>query len=123
MCKFWKPEKCNHHFPELNKRKNNIRLIARFFTPNKIATMLVLAVMGVGFIYLMETNIGATKGYKINDLGKKAEELKQEYDKLNLQYIESQSMANIINKTSDLNLVAIDDIEVINQLGSAVAFR
>ena len=84
---------------------------------------MVLATIGIGFTYLIQTNVVVTEGYKIRDLQQKADGLKQEHDKLNLQYIGLQSMANVINKTSNLNLVAIDKMEAVNPLGSAVALR
>lgn len=123
MCKFWKQEKCNHHFPELNKKKGLARFSELALSPSRLATVMIAVAVVVGISYLMQTNGSATDGYKIKDLEKRSAELKQENEKLNLEYIELQSMANVVDKVSNLSLVAIGDAEVVSPMASAVALR
>ena len=63
MCKFWKREKSNHHFPELNKRKDLSAFIKSCGRPLVAGPLLLAIVFVFGFLYLVQTNINATKGY------------------------------------------------------------
>lgn len=123
MCKFWKREKCNHHFPELNKRKDFRAFLKSCSRPLVAAPVLLSIVFIFGFLYLIQTNINATKGYKIKELEKQLTMLEKENKKLRLDYIELQSMANIIDKSAKLNLVPAGNIEVITDGGSFVALK
>jgi cell division protein FtsL len=123
MCRDWKQKGSNHHFPELNRKRKISKMMVKFFTPSRVTMVMVAFTVIVGVTYLMQTNIAATKGYKIKDLEKNINELQERNKKLNLKYIELQSMANVIDSVSDLNLVATDNIEVITPVGSAVALR
>lgn len=98
-------------------------MLVEFFSWQKTASVLVAVSFMIGFVYLVQTNISATKGYEIKDLEQKLEILKEKNDKLNLQYIELQSVANITNEVSNLNLVASSDVDVVTPLGSSVALR
>jgi len=115
--------KCNHHFPELNKKKKIIKSILKFFTPNKINAIAIILVLIIGLTYLVQTNVTAVNGYKIKSLKDKLSQLQVENKKLNLTYIELQSMANVIGQVPDLNLVAAENIEIITPIGSTVALR
>jgi len=123
MSPFLKPEKCNHHFPELNKRAVTLRLVLGFFTTKRLAVVMASLVFIVAWAYTMQINVSATQGYQIKDLNSQVEELKETNIKLNLKYIELQAMANIINSVEGLNLVAIDRMEIINPADSSVALR
>ena len=123
MCRDWKLQKCNHHFPELNKKKKIIKSILKFFTPNKINAIAIILVLIIGLTYLVQTNVTAVNGYKIKSLKDKLSQLQVENKKLNLTYIELQSMANVIGQVPDLNLVAAENIEIITPIGSTVALR
>lgn len=123
MCRDWKKEGRNHHFPELNKRGKTFKAIVKFFTPTKISTVVVALTIVIGVTYLMQTNVAATKGYKIKDLEKQINQLEERNTKLNLKYIELQSMASVIEQVPGLNLVPSENVEVITPIGSAVALR
>lgn len=123
MCKFWRREKCNHHFPELNKRKDVLAFIKSGFRPLVAGPALLSLVVFFGFLYLVQTNINATKGYKIKDLEKQLTLLQKDNKKLKLDYVELQSMASIIDKSAELNLVPAGRVEVITVGGSAMALR
>jgi hypothetical protein len=123
MCNSWKREKCNHHFPELNGKRKLLCFVAIIFNLRTIMVgLFVFAVTG-GLFYLTQTNISATRGYEMEALDEKMEALKEENKKLNLQYIELQSMANIVEQVKDMNLVATAEVDTISSLGSAVALR
>jgi len=123
MCRDWKQDGCNHHFPELNKKRNILKKVCGIFTPSRISFMVIALTLFIGVTYLMQANVSATKGYEIKDLENKVKELKEDNSKLNLKYVELQSMANIIEQVPSLNLVATENIEIITPIGSAVALR
>lgn len=123
MCKFWKLEKSNHHFPELNQRRQRQRLVFKFLNKKSSAVLLVILTAALGLAYLAQINLSATKGYQIKDLQDKLEALKIENKKLNLQYVESQSIAKVVSQVDGLGLVASGRIEILTPVGSAVALN
>lgn len=123
MCREWRKAECNHHFPELRNKRNILKSLASFFTPKKLSMVIVLLTFVVTGAYLMQINLTATKGYEIKDLENKLNQLQADNKKLNLSYIELQSMANILEQVSKLNLVATENLEIINPSDSVVALR
>jgi predicted PurR-regulated permease PerM len=123
MCKFWKKEKCNHHFPELNQRRQRLEHFRRYFSGARLTLIIVGMIAVLGLIYLTQTNTVATKGYQIRDLEQQLATLKEENKKLNLQYIEQQSIANISSQVAGLNLVPAGEVEIISPIGSTMALR
>jgi len=123
MGKFWNTEQHNHHFPELNTRRQKIAFILSLFAPTKLAVVMVVLTVVVGFTYLTQTNLVATKGYEIKELDEKLTVLQDQNRQLNLNYIELQSMAKVIEEAENLNLVASNNVDVITPLGSSVALR
>jgi len=87
------------------------------------ALMLVL-VLGGGFMYVVKTSSLSTKGYEINDLEQQLELLEQENQRLELQIASYRSMNSIQNRLVSLNMVeAGGNVEYISLAGSAVAMR
>lgn len=123
MGRFWRREKSNHHFPELNPKKGFASLTACFFCGMKGTSLVVAITVLVGVAYLMQTNITATRGYQVNDLKRQLADLQETSTKLNLNYIQLQSMANIVNGASKSDLVPISRVEVISPIESIVAMR
>lgn len=123
MCRDWKLGKCNHHFPELKKKTRIIKTILGFCTSEKMSLVAIVSVFLIGAIYLMQINITSTDGYKIKDLEKRINQLQTDNKKLNLAYIELQSMAKVMAEVPNLNLVASDKIEIITPAGSTVVMR
>lgn len=123
MCKFFKPQSFNHHFPELKKKHQLKQLVVGFFTGKRVAALLAVLILVLGFSYLTQTNKTVTKGYQIRELEQKLDQLQEKNEKLNLEYIELQSMANITKQVSNMNLVAEGQVEIISSLGSQVALR
>jgi len=123
MCKFWKREKCNHHFPELNNRRDLPGFFKSCLRPWVAAPLLLAVVFFFGFIYLTQTNVTATEGYQIKDLEKQLTLLQNDNKKLKIDYIQLQSMANIIDKSAKLNLVPAGKVEIISDGGSVMALK
>lgn len=123
MCKEWRNNKSNHHFPELNKKGKSVRIVKSLFSWSKITVLLVTLICVIGLTYLIQTNMAATQGFKMKELNQKVNELREQNKKLNLEYIELQSVANITEEVSNLNLVATDNLEIITPLGSSMALK
>ena len=123
MCKDWKQGGCNHHYPELKRKRNILRNILSLFTPARMSVVVVAFTLVVGISYLMQINVTATKGYQIKELEKQISQLTENNKKLNLKHIELQSMANVIEQVPSLNLVVTENIETITPIGGVVAMR
>ncbi len=123
MCGLWKKEKANHHFPELNKRGKLLKSAWAVFNWKRTMMALVSLSIVFGVAYLMQTNNVATRGYQIQGLQNKIRDLKTENEKLQQQYVRLQSMSNVISQASGLNMVAVEKMEVVSNLGSAVALK
>ncbi len=123
MCKFWKKERCNHHFPELNRHNKICLLATKLFSWPRLATVSVTLTVVIGLIYFFQTNQTSIRGYKIKELENRAAQLQAANKKLILENVSLQSMANVVEKAPQLDLVAIDRVEVINAIGSTVALR
>ena len=123
MCRFWKREKCNHHFPELNKRRDFLGFLRVCLNPWMAGPILLAVIFVFGFLYLIQTNITATKGYQIKDLESQLTLLQKENKQLKLDYIGMQSIANITEKSATLNLVPAGKVEIITDMGSSMALR
>ena len=123
MCREWRKAECNHHFPELRNKKNILKSLISLITPKKLIMVIVSLTFVITGAYLMQVNLTATKGYEIKDLEGRLSKLQEDNKKLNLSYIELQSMANILEQVPKLNLVATDNLEIINPADSVVALR
>ena len=80
--------------------------------------LLVVLICIFGVIYIFEVNNVATQGYQIRDLEQKAQELRENNEKLKLKEAELRSMYNIEQKTKDLNMVAPKDVSYISLPGN-----
>ncbi|MFA5124334.1 MAG: hypothetical protein WC473_00705 [Patescibacteria group bacterium] len=113
MCKFWKKEKCNHHFKEL-KTKINWRLqVWNSLTGKRslIGIYVVAAILGI--VYLTQTNLTATIGYQIKDLENGITKLQSENGRLTINYLKLQSMDQITASAVDFNLVPAGSPEIV----------
>ena len=77
----------------------------------------------LGTAYLAQTNTAATRGYQIDGLETRLDELKEANKKLNLEYVEMQSMAQVIDRVKGLNMVSVSEMEILSPNGSSVALR
>jgi len=124
MGKFWRLERSNHHFPEfLKKKKNFCGLLKRLLSPTLSSALIFSLALVLGLAYLWQTNLNATLGYQINDLQQQLDQLQLDNKKLNLSYIESQSMVNIVSRSADYNLVPITNLETVVPPTSALALK
>lgn len=98
-------------------------MLLSLVTPKKLSLVIVSLTFVITGAYLMQINLTATKGYEIKDLESRLNQLQEENKKLNLSYVELQSMANILEQVPKLNLVATENIEILTPAGSVVALR
>jgi cell division protein FtsL len=123
MCKFFKKEANNHHFPELKRTSRLLAIAQRFVTGSRVTVVMLGITVIVGVSYFLQTNVSATQGYQIRTLEQQLGELKDSNSDLKLKYIELQSMANVIDQAAELQLVATGNVEIVVPGSGAVARR
>ena len=81
------------------------------FDLKTLVIVVTLLIVTTGFLYLIEVNSAATKGYEIKDLEKEMDQLKEKNEKLRLSVIELQSIQKVNERVADLSMVAIKNVE------------
>lgn len=127
MSPLWKKlrrrESANHHFPELAS-SNDLR--SWFWNLTRCrSSLLALIALNIlaGFFYLTQTNLSATSGIEIRQLETQLARLQDENAKLNLSYINLQSMDQIVSGAASLKLVPADNVEIISADPGAIALN
>lgn len=123
MCKFWKQEKTNHHFPELRRERRWWSWLKRQLTFSRLTKGTIGLTVVVASIYFIQTNLTATQGYQIQALEEQRQILVENNKKLEGEYVQLQSMARLIAAADHLQMVPIDQAEVITPTDSVVALR
>ncbi len=94
-----------------HKRKSNME-VSR--TPSRAKKCLAVSLLSLlsllTVVYIILTNAVATKGYEIKSLEQQSADLREAYEKLELQAAELQDVSRL-NKLEDMGLVAVDKIE------------
>jgi hypothetical protein len=124
MCKFWKKfckiEGKNHHFPELASKNDLINNLLNFTCKKTgILTVLIMTLIAGG-IYLAQTNITATYGFKIRDLEKELVELENENKRLSLDYSRLQSIEKINQAVAYFKLVPMNNPETLTVINNNI---
>lgn len=127
MSPHWKKiqylQKANHHFPEL-AASHNVRSWFWNLTGYRNSLFILLVINFIaGIFYLTQTNLTATSGYQIKSLETELADLTEQNKNFNLSYIRLQSMDQIINGASSMQLVPADNAETIEAGGSIVAIN
>lgn len=106
-----------------NKYKDKKRKTKINFSFNFLTVLCAAALIFIGAFYLYEVNSAAVKGYKIKELEKKVEVLKEENKKFSNLQADYESMQNTHERTLGLNMVESRDIEYITVMSGGVAKR
>lgn len=85
--------------------------------------LLVVAIVAVGFSYLVTIVSISTHGFKIKDLERRIEELKLENKKLNLQAAEAQAPQRIEEWVKTSGMVAASPVQYVSATTGVVAAR
>jgi|WetSurMetagenome_2_1015567.scaffolds.fasta_scaffold190854_1 hypothetical protein len=80
--------------------------------------LLVSLICVAGVLYIFEVNNAATQGYKIQNLEKEVQELKNNNEKLKIKEAELRSMYNIEERTKDLNMTVPKDVSYLTLPGN-----
>lgn len=78
-----------------------------------LAIVLVACIILALFIYIFQVNSLASKGYKINGLKKKIEQLEDENKTLRINISNLKSINSLQTKTKDFNMVEAENIEYV----------
>lgn len=95
---------CSAYKKEICK-KNKIRAI--------LAMVLIFGAAAVIFLYVLQTNIIASSGYKINELRKQFYNLEENNRALQINISNLKSINNIQLKAKDFNMIQAQDIEYV----------
>ena len=85
--------------------------------------MVIIILAGSVFLYLLQINSLATKGFQIQELESKVAKYDEENKKLSLDAVRLRSMAELSEKVQNLDMVPITDFAYIVDTGTGVAKR
>lgn len=109
------------------KKKTTLRQkkqqLIKFMVSATFRMGLVAFIVAFGFLYIWQTNSVSTKGYQISDLESQIKKLEQETRRLDVHVAQNTSMQKIQERISSTNLVAVEKIDYIASVGTAVAVR
>ena len=118
MSKFFHLIKINRleHRPEQQPR------IFKFLKNVKfINLILLITIIAVGVSYLLVINLKATKGFETKILNERLNSLKADNQKLELRITQDKSLQSLQEKSRDLNLEKVVEVEYLQPVGSTVA--
>lgn len=90
-------------------RNQKIALSSHKLSRAHIGVLLTIAVFSL--VYLVQVNTLATKGYAIRELERDIATQKKEYERLQLDIIEKQSMGVLQERIAQLGFVSADRID------------
>jgi len=103
----------------INPIKVNVGKKTRIF----FKALLILLLVGSVFLYLLQINSLATKGFKIQGLEGQISELSDANQKLSIEAVRLRSMAELNEKVQNLDMVPISDYSYIDATSTGVALR
>ncbi len=90
----------------IKSQKNYYRNCERGLT--LISTLTVLAILTLGFFYLVQANSLVGASYEIRDYKEKAKELAEMNQELEMQIVKAQSPNNLEKAIENLGMVKVD---------------
>ena len=97
--------------------------IKQWFLGATCRAILAGVVVLFGVLYVVETSAVSTKGYDIAAAQKEIQNLEHENERLTFEIAKNQSMESIQARLPKLNFVAVDSIQYVSTVGTAVAIR
>lgn len=111
--------KCGQTFDRSLRTKKSSIKVTKFYSLALIGCLVCLSL----FVYLLEVNTIAAKGFKVRDLENGIQSVQDENEKLAMTVVELQATKNIDGRISGLGLVAVDKVEYLGEAGKTVAQR
>jgi len=119
MSPFFKFQKCSR------ANRNEEKPCAKIKIGNKsklfIKILIIIFLVGSVFLYLLQINSLATKGFKIQALEMQMSELNESNKKLNLEAVRLRSMAELNEKVQNLDMVPINNFSYIDATSTGMA--
>lgn len=120
MKRFISPSKNQHRSLRIKDR----RLVdARPAVRVSLRLLMLAAVLVFGIGYLVLSNHVATKGFVMKDFQSQIETLTQTNEALEVQVMDLQSLNNLQNASSNLDLVSISKMEYLSNTEPTFALR
>ena len=116
MSKFFHLSKKPVNSNQTKKRSKKMKINTKILNIMMIGLIVVF-----GFSYLVQMNGLATKGYQIKDLEVQIEQLELQGSNLELEVLSLQSISNVKNKVSKLNMVEVGNVEYLSPTPVALA--
>ncbi|MFA5318232.1 MAG: hypothetical protein WC323_02040 [Patescibacteria group bacterium] len=116
----------NEDAQDNNSELENIkfkRKISSLFTFTNLNISLILGFVFICVSYLVVSNQLISRGFAINDVKTKLEELEKSNRDLELTAINLESYSYINEKVAELGMVSIGEVEYIEAASEAVAMR
>jgi hypothetical protein len=113
--KFRKPVKVS----EKKQTKSGIKSRTNFV----VKALIIVFLVGSIFLYLLQINSLATKGFKIQKLEQKVNVLQTKNKKLSLRAIKLRSMAELNEKVRNLDMVPISQYSYLEATSTGMARR
>lgn len=84
---------------------------------------LALCIAALGVLYIAQTSTASTKGYTISELEQEIAALETDVRAVDVEISQYRSMASIQERLVAMDLVAVDSVEYVAPVGTAVARR
>lgn len=97
--------------------------VKKYMLSKTCKTSLILFIFAFGLMYLLQTNAVSSKGFELSDLEIRAEELKRETQKLEVEISKYRSIQSIQERLQDMDMVAADNMEYLNNKDAVVVRR
>lgn len=104
-------------FSSFNRKKIQANLEGRnwyrwVWRNHKFLNLLsIAAIISLGLCYLISVNQAASGGFQVTELEQRVAELQQANEKIELQISETLSMSAVKEASTDLDLVAVEDVD------------
>ena len=104
--------------PTLREKR---RAVQTWLVSTTFRSMLLVAIMVFGVLYLFKVNTVSSQGFVITDLQDQIVELERENQRLDVQIASYRSMNSLEARPEGTDLVVASDIVYVTPVGTAVA--
>jgi len=104
--------------PTLREKR---RAVQKWLVSTTFRSMLLVAIMVFGVLYLFKVNTVSSQGFVISDLQDTIVELERDNQRLDVQIASYRSMHSLETRLEGTDLVVATDLRYVTPVGTAVA--
>lgn len=112
----------NYGSGQKGKRKKTVKNYLRT-GPVSLAIITIVLTCLVALLFLTQVFDSSTKGFEITELRQRAEELKKENEKLEIEAAKLKSFENLESQAKKLNMTPIKNIVYVTRTSGVVASK